>query len=283
MKIALLLIASMLLIPITAQATETTPSVEDLLKLAEKSIKEIKDYSGVLRKQEQFGSDVEKAIMEFKFARPFKVYIKFRTPHKGREAIFVRGWNDNEVRTHNGDFPDITLNLDPLGNTAMDENHHPISHFGLNSTIRISAKNLRKAMKRNEGEFKVIDGGTLQGQAVWKIEARFPKGGTFIKAKDDETLWDIGQRTGQDTWVIVTANKEFDEPDDVDEGDKVFIPRYYGGQSELWVNKETGLPVKATTMDWSGRLYESYEYSDMKFNQGMSARDFDPDNSKYNF
>ena len=77
-------------------------------------------------------------------------------------------------------------------------------------------------MKRNEGEFKVIDGGTLQGQAVWKIEARFPKGGTFIKAKDDETLWDIGQRTGQDTWVIVTTNKDFDEPDDVDQGDKVF-------------------------------------------------------------
>ena len=76
------------------------------------------------------------------------------------------------------------------------QNHHPVTHFGLENTIKISSANLRKALKRKEGTFKVTEG-NLWGQPVWKIEASFPKGGHFITAKDDETLWYISTRTGR--------------------------------------------------------------------------------------
>jgi hypothetical protein len=249
------------------------PTVEQILKNAEEAIAKVKDYSGLM---------IEKAIMEFKFSRPFKVYIKYREPHKGREAIYIPGWNDGEVKVHKGSFPDVTMNLDPYGSWAMEGNHHPVTHFGLESTIKISAANLRKALERKEGEFKVTED-TLRGQPVWKIEASFPKGGHFTTAKEDETLWDISKRTGQDMFIIMWANKEFDEPDDPDEGDKVFIPRYYGGRAEFCVSKQTNLPIKASTWDWAGRLYESYEYPELKLDVGLTKNDFDPDNPKYNF
>jgi len=268
-----------------ATAEPGIPTVEQLLSKAEASVKNFKDYTGYMDKQERFIGEglgkLEKTF--FKFALPFKVYIKFLNVYNGREAIYVLGRNDNEVKVHKGTFPDITVNLDPQGATAMEGNHHPATDFGLESTIRISAANLRKALKRGEGEFKVSDGGVVNGRPVWKIDAKFPKGGHFVTAKDDEELWHIAKRTGQDMYLIMYTNKDYDEPDDPDEGDKVFIPRYYGGRSELLVDKENFMPVKATTWDWSGKLYEMYSYYNMKFNVGLTDQDFNPDNKAYDF
>ncbi len=272
--------------PPAAETGTDLPTVEELLSKAEASIKTIKDYTGFMDKQERYVDEMDHLHLEktsIKFSRPFKVYIKFLNVYNGREAIFVQGWNDNEVRVHNGTFPDITVNLDPYGDTALEGNHHPVTHFGLENTIRISAKNLRKALKRGDGEFKVSSG-VFNGRPVWKIETKLPKGGYVTTAKDDETLWDIAKRTGQDMYLIMYTNRDkFDEPDDPDEGDKVFIPRYYGGGSEMLLDKENYMPVKATTFDWKGRLYESYSYSKMKYNVGLTSKDFDPNNKQYDF
>lgn len=285
------LMAALLLVSFPARADQGTqpsqeqehPTPEALLHKAEKSIAKIKDYKGLMIKHERFEDGIEKSVMEFKFQRPFKVYVKYRTPHEGREAIYVRGWNDGEVRVHKGSFPDLTVNLDPFGGTAMDGNHHPVTHFGIENTIKISANNLRKAIKRGEGEFKVTDGGMMHGKQVWKIEASFPKGGYYTTAREDETLWNISRRTGQDAFLIMYTNEEFDDLDDPDEDDKVFIPRYYGGRAEFILDKENGLPVKVSTWDWNGRLYESYEYPSLVLNPGLVAKDFDPDNPAYDF
>lgn len=263
--------------------TDTVPTVEQILKKAEDSIRKFKDYSGKMIKYERFGKEVQKTVMLFKFARPFQVYVKYLKPHQGREAIFRRGWNDNEVKVHKGDFPDITLNLDPYGSTAMDENHHPITDFGLENTIRISGANLRRAVRNQDAEFKVSDGGMLYGESTWKITATFPQGGHFVKVRDDETLFDIAHRTGSDMYLLLYTNPDFDDPDDPDEGDKVFVPRYYGGKVEFIVSKKTGLPRKVATWDWNGKLYEAYEYPELNLNPGLSAKDFDPDNSAYDF
>jgi len=266
-----------------ASDSNATPTVEEILQRAEAAIKAVNDYSGKMIKYERFGDEVQKTVMLFKFARPFQVYVKYLTQHEGREAIFRRGWNDNEVKVHKGDFPDITVNLDPLGSTAMDENHHPVTDFGLENTIRISGANLRKALKRQEGTFKVTNGGKLYGEDTWKITATFPKGGHFVKARDDETLFDIARRTGSDMYLLIYTNPDYDDPDDPDEGDKVFVPRYYGGKVEFIVSKKTGLPRKVSTWDWNGKLYEAYEYPELKLNPGLSARDFNPDNPAYDF
>lgn len=286
---SILFVSVLLALPALAdqdtQATgeQGTPTPEQLLRRAEQTIAKVKDYRGLMIKKERFEEGVETAVMEFKFQKPFKVYVKYRKPHQGREAIYIPGWNDNEVKVHKGSFPDLTVNLDPFGGTAMDGNHHPVTHFGLESTIRISANNLRKAIKRGEGEFKVTDGGMMHGKKVWKIAATFPRGGYHTTAKEDETLWDISKRTGQDMFLIMYTNKEFDDPDDPDEDDKVFIPRYYGGRAEFILDKETGLPVKVSTWDWNGRLYESYEYPELVLNPGLTPKDFDPDNPAYDF
>jgi hypothetical protein len=243
------------------------------------------DYRGTLLRQERFLDGMKQQLNAFKFKNPFSVYLRFIDPFKGREVLFVRGWNDNELRVHKGSFPDVTVNLDTQGSTAMKGSHHPITQFGFDSTLKMAAKNLRLAQQRSEGEIKVSDGGVVNAQPVWKIEARFPQGGYNVTAKDDETLWDISKRTGQDMYLLLYTNqdKKYEDPDDVDEGDQVFIPRYYGGQAEFNVSKETGLPVRVIIRDWQGRLYEQYDYTEVKLNAGLTSRDFDPGNPEYHF
>jgi len=260
----------------------TLPSVEELLTKAENALAQIKDYTGTMVKQERFGKEVQKNILQFKFAQPFKVYIKYVEPFKGREAIYVRGANDGEVKVHKGSFPDVTMNFDTRGSWAMEGNHHPVTSFGLGTIIQVNANNMRKALKRNEGTFQVSET-QLFGKPAWKIEVAYPQGGTYVNAKEDETLWDIEKRTGQDMFLILYINQDYDEPDDPDEGDRVFIPRYYGAKTEFILSKETFLPLKAATWDWNGHLYESYEFPELKLNIGLGSKDFDPDNSAYNF
>ncbi len=264
---------------------DSVPSVEELHQKAERTLATLEDYTGKIIRRERLDGKIKRQYNAFKFARPFKVYLGFIKPHRGREVIYVRGWNDNELRVHRGSFPDLTLNLDPEGSTAMKGNHHPITHFGLEYTVRASARNLRLAIRRGEGEVRVTDGGTLFGRAVWRIEATFPRSGYHVTARADETLWDISRRTGQDMFLILYSNqdKEYDDPDDVDEGDRVFIPRYYGGRAEFNVSKDTGLPVKVVTWDWRGRLYECYEYPETDLNVGLTRNDFNPDNDEYGF
>jgi hypothetical protein len=83
--------------------------------------------------------------------------------------------------------------------------------------------------------------------------------------------------------LYTNQDKKYEDPDDVDEGDQVFIPRYYGGQAEFNVSKETGLPVRVIIRDWQGRLYEQYDYTEVKLNAGLTSRDFDPGNPEYHF
>lgn len=261
------------------------PTVDQIIETAEKTLAGTKDYTGKLLRQERFLDGMKNQLNFFKFKKPFSVYLRFIDPFKGREVIFVRGWNDNELKVHKGSFPDITVSLDPQGDTAMERSHHPITQFGFANTLKMAAKNLNLARKRGEGEIKVTDGGVVNGQPVWKIESRFPKGGRFITAKDDETLWDISRRTGQDMYLLLYVNqdKDYDEPDDVDEGDRVFIPRYYGARTEFYVTKEESIPVRVVIRDRRGLLYEQYDYTEIKRNVGLTRKDFDPDNKAYDF
>ena len=261
------------------------PTVDHIIETAEKTLAGTQDYTAKLLRQERFLDGMKNQLNFFKFKKPFSVYLRFIDPFPGREVIFVRGWNDDEIKVHKGSFPDITVSLDPRGSRAMERSHHPITQFGFANTLKMASKNLNLARKRGEGEIKVSDGGVVNGQPVWKIESRFPKGGHHVTAKDDETLWDISKRTGQDMYLLLYTNqdKKYDEPDDVDEGDRVFIPRYYGGRTEFHVTKNASIPVRVVIRDWQGRLYEQYDYTEVKLNVGLTGKDFDPDNQAYDF
>jgi hypothetical protein len=268
-----------------ARAGVQTPTPEELLRRAEATLQRLQDYQGKLLRKELIRGRLVEQFNTFKFARPFQVYLGFIEPFPGREVIYRQRWNDGQLRVHKGSFPDITVSLDPRGATAMKRSHHPITEFGLENTVRLIAVNLRRAIRRGEGDVRISEGGDLFGRQVWKIGVAFPRGGRVVTVGEDETLWDVARRSGQDMYWILHSNLDagYEDPDDVDAGDRVFVPRYYGARAEFFLDKENGLPLRIVTFDRRGRLYESYEYPEICLNPGLSARDFDPDNPAYDF
>ncbi len=58
---------------------------------------------------------------------------------------------------------------------------------------------------------------------------------------------------------------------------------YYCYRAVFWVNKETKLPTKIMVYDWNNQLVEDYAYENLKFNVGLTEKDFDPSSREYNF
>ncbi len=260
-----------------------SPTASEIFARSLKAIKAVNDYQGEFVKRELIGNNLKTEKIVFKFARPFKVYMKYIDPHPGQEALYIRGQNKNKIKAHKGSFPDITVNLSVYGRQAMKDSHAPIMTFGLQRQIEIMGEIYRKAAARGEANYTVSDGGALFGEPVWKIEARFPSTGDIVKVKDDENLWTFAKRVGQAMYVILHYNDGIKSPKDIDEGDEVFVPHHYGSRLEYLVGKETYMPLKETSWDHKGRVYESYEYPVLDLSPGLTAKDFDPDNAAYDF
>jgi hypothetical protein len=58
---------------------------------------------------------------------------------------------------------------------------------------------------------------------------------------------------------------------------------YYCYRSVVYFDQEKKLPVQMLFYNWEGELLESYAYSDLRLNPGLTDQDFDPRNKAYNF
>ncbi len=265
-----------------AQAQGAAPSAEEIFARSLKAINAVDSYQGEFVMRELIGSKLEISKVFFKFARPFKVYMKYIDPAEGQEVLFVRGQNENELKAHKGSFPDITVNLNPYGRAAMKGSHQPIQTFGLQRQIEIMGEICRKAKARGDASYTVKDAGVFMGERVWEVEARFPSTGRTVKVKEDENLWAFAKRVGQTMYVILHYN-DIKSPGSIDEGDEIFVPDHYGSRLRYLIGHKTLMPLQETSWDHKGRVYESYDYPVLELNAGLTDKDFDPDNEAYDF
>jgi hypothetical protein len=264
-------------------STDGGGRVEALLGQSFNAMAGVYDYRGTLVKKELFGETLVGQTIEFKFSRPFKVYVKYLDPYAGREGIYVRGANRNRLRAHKGSIPDVAVGLHPRRRVAMAENHHPITSFGLERMLEVGALNIRKAMARDDATIRMSDGGLVHGEPTWRIDIQSKPGGRYVTARASEDLWDLAARVEQDMYVILHHNADIDSPTDVRRGQRVFVPNYYASRGQYFIGKRTLMMVKAMSWDQNGDLYESYEYPMLELNPGLADRDFDQRNKEYDF
>ncbi len=70
---------------------------------------------------------------------PLSIYMQFLAPKKvaGRRVLFVEGRNDNKLLVRNGGkhFDYVVVEIDPHGDTAMDESLVPVTQSGFNQIL----------------------------------------------------------------------------------------------------------------------------------------------------
>ncbi len=226
------------------------PAIELARKVQANIDANVRDYTATLVKQERVGGQLRPPeICEIKVRnRPFSVYMKFLSPDslKGQEVIYVEGANDGKLIGHAGSGLMALAGakwLDPKGTLAMMGQRYPITELGLANLVRRLIEVGQHDMKFGECD-------------AWR--------------NDDA-------KVGDRPCILFTVQHPVRRRD------------FLFHIARIFVDKELMLPLRYEAYDWPARpgdpppLLESYTYTNLKLNPGLTNADFDPNNPQYNF
>ena len=207
----------------------------------------VRDYVCTLEKRERIDGRLGIPHIMYMKARtqPRSVYLKFRQPAAGREAIYIEGRHDGKVLAHDvglGRLIAGTLHLDPLGARAMSDCRHPITEAGIGPLLE-----------------------TLEARWTAELDSK-------------ETNVEFCEKTvGSRPCHRITVTHSRKSPDYMFYRVHLYIDHALG----LPIHFEAfDWP---TASDPEPPLVEEYTYNDLKLNVGLTEIDFDVTNSAYAF
>jgi uncharacterized protein DUF1571 len=214
------------------------------------ALDKIKDYTCIFVKRERVAGELlpeERLEMKLRH-QPFSVYMRFLEPESaaGQEAIYVEGKNDGNLIGHPTGLKGRvvgSVQLDPTGYLAMMNNRYPITNAGMKNLATL----LLKLGKRND---------LLKNCRVKFVE---------------------DQKVDERPCLLI----EIDNPRTPGE--------FKLATARIWLDREWNVPVRFESWEWpedAGSepvLLEQYSYLKLKFDQGLTDRDFDPANPAYDF
>lgn len=188
------------------------PGPAAILAGMEQAYAKVEDYKAIFLKKERVKGEVlpEETIL-FKFKKPFNVYMKWLPgPHKGREALYVRGKYNGKVIGHEGGFLSlITLRMDPEGATAMKGNRHPITDVGIGRLVEIITTNFGRARERGELKLDYLGEDDVYGRRAYHVLMELPPGKEKVYYAHKVEVWVDAELRLPIKVVIRGAKEEF--------------------------------------------------------------------------
>ena len=219
----------------------------------------VNDYTAILVKRERVDGVLSgnefiytkirnRKVKDGKVVQPFSVYLNFLKPSsiKGREALYVEGENDGKIVAHEGGTKGKwlpTISMSPNGSLAMRGQRYPMTEIGIENLI-----------------VKLIErGNTAKKCPDVEVEVR-----KNARIKDRQcTVLQVVQPTKE-------SGLEF-------------------YKAQVFLDDELNLPIRYIAYDWPKKntesldILEEYTYLNLKVNVGLTDKDFDRYNEKYNF
>lgn len=162
----------------TVAHAETRIDLERSINEAESILAQVESYTAVFHKQERVKGWLKtEEIVYLKFKKPFKVYMRWiEDPGKGREILYVDGWNDNRILLSDPGFLGVVImNLRPQGPIAMRGSRHPITEAGLGHLVKIFRDNLNRGLRSGELEYRRGKEESVYGRRIQSLELIFPR------------------------------------------------------------------------------------------------------------
>lgn len=224
------------------------PSVR-IIQAAQQSMQRVKDYTCVFVKRERTnGTLSEPQYLYMKIRRePFSVYLRFLKPNavRGQEALYVHGQNDNQMFAHGVGLQGVfgTMKLDPNSQLALRGSRYPITEAGLDRLLRRMLMYAQQEMKIPDLKVQHFEGAKVDNRACICTQVTQPR-------KRDDAPFYISRTFYDEEWKIPV-------------------------RTELYTWPETaGDPPL---------LIGEYTYTRLRFNVGLTDKDFDPNNPDYDF
>ena len=220
---------------------------------------ELNDYTATFTKQEanSDGELGEETIINLKVQTrlrnesddaPMRVYLKFVSPESnaGREVLWAEDLNDGSMAVHEtAMFLNLTtIWLDPNGMVAMQGQKHPISEIGLVRLVEKLIERAEEDIDNPDVTITVSEGHEIDGIKAKLIQVRRAKPNA-----DDEDDYSLAEVSIDPERQLILQYRSFGWP----QGD--------------------GAPP----------LLESYTYTKIKTNVGLTDEDFNHENPAYGF
>jgi hypothetical protein len=208
----------------------------------------VRDYTCTLVKRERIdGKLTAQHVMRMKArSRPTSIYLRFQTPNKGREAIYVAGKNDGKLLAHDvgiGRLLAGTMTLDPRGSMAMEDCRHPITEAGIGALIDTVARH-------------------------WAAE---------LTAEETLITFHPSMRIGPHACSMIETVHPSRQEGFLHHKVRLYIDHEHGlpirFEAYDWPRRR----------DAAAELLEEYTYLDLKTNVGLTEHDFDASNRSYSF
>ena len=178
------------------------------------TLAEVRDYTAQFVKKEWVTDHYITHNMDMKFReQPFGVYLRFRDPHEGRQVLFVKGSNADQILVREKGLASLagTIRLNPTDSLALSENRHPITEIGIRNMLGGIIRQWEA-----EGQFGEIDVGyypdaKLGNYPVRVIRTTHPRRRRQFKYHitqlylDEKTLFPV--RVDQYDWPQVEGGK----------------------------------------------------------------------------
>ncbi|MGH7201963.1 MAG: DUF1571 domain-containing protein [Planctomycetaceae bacterium] len=130
-----------------------------LARASEQAAGGLTDYVAVFSKREFVNGRRDLHQMQIKFREsPFSVYMKFLSPHAGREVLYVEGANGGNLLAHGTGIKGLigTVALDPDGPRAMSEGRYPITLFGMKKMVHGVIRQWERDTEHPAAESQVV-------------------------------------------------------------------------------------------------------------------------------
>ena len=211
-----------------------------------RALDSVDDYSASFFKQELVGKTRVNHQLTLKIRETrFSAYLRYENPHKGREAIFVAGKNNDKMLAHGTGIEAIvgTLELDPSSDRALEESRYPITNIGMRNLLELTI-------------------------AQWNSELNVPD--AKVRYFPNAKVGDVECRVFESSY------------DEKHKGVKFHMTRLYVNKENSFPVRveQFDFPTKAGAQP---AILEQYTYLDVKPNAGLQDIDFDVKNPSYDF
>lgn len=211
-----------------------------------RALDSVKDYSASFFKEEMVGKTRINHQLSLKVREtPFSAYLRYENPHKGREAIFVTGQNNDKMLAHGTGIEAIvgTLELDPSGDRALEESRYPITNIGMRNLLELTI-------------------------AQWNSELNVP--GVKVRYFPNAKVSNVECRVFESSY------------DKKHKGVKFHMTRLYVDKKTAFPVRveQFDFPTKTGAKP---AILEQYTYLNVKANGGLKDIDFDVKNPGYDF
>lgn len=200
------------------------------------------------RRERKDGELLPLHVTELKVRRhPKSVYMRWREPHSGREAIWQENANDGNVLVHAGGWRRHLvplLALDPLGERATEESQRPITEIGIWNFHHRLFEQLREDVNRPGARLTLEADSTIGGRACFGFELHHLR-------REDGAAYHILRVYIDRELVVPLAFERYDWPSEDNEQ----------------------API----------LAESYAFMNLELGAGLSDIDFDVANPSYDY